>query len=193
MFRVCTLIWTISLNLFKDTLCRYVNPTNLCFEEYHQKGTNKHNDEGHRLELKDAELLFCYNYLRNNCGVPQHKNGWGSPPDSDDNSLAACIDSIMIQRNAIVRYMKSGISDLAFQHILYKLRDDIIEIEQQVIGGNEYKERVDVFLATSINQLIAANCVGKRTCSLLDDKSRIKDIVLLSYSVKSSGTNHSKV
>ena len=57
--------------------------------------------------------------------------------------------------------MKFGLSDSVFQEIWCKLRNDIIEIEQQVIGGNEYKERVDFFLAMSVNQLIAVNYVGK--------------------------------
>lgn len=168
LFRVCTLICTITSNLFKDTLCRYEKPTSLSFEEDLKNCTDTHDDEGNPLHfkmrsygLKDDELLFCYNHLRNNCGIPQHKNGWGFPPETDDHSLAACIDRIMIQRNAIADSMKFGLSDSVFQEILCKLRNDIIEIEQQVIGGNEYKERVDVFLAMSVNQLIAVNYVGK--------------------------------
>lgn len=175
MFRVCKLICTITSNLFKDTLCRYEKPTSLSFEEDLKNCTDTHDDEGHSLhlkmrsyELKDDELLFCYNHLRNNCGILQHKNGWGFPPETDDHSLAACIDRIMIQRNAIAAFKKFGLSDSVFQEILCKLRDDILEIEQQVIGGNEYKERVDVFLEMPINQLIAVNYVGKRNMFLVE-------------------------
>ena len=164
VFRVCTLIYTIASNLFSDTLCRYVKQTSLSFEH---KGLITYfgmMPEG----LKDDGLLFCYNQLRNNCGIPQHKNGWGFPPETDDHSLAACIDRIMIQRNAITDSMKFGLSESVFHQILCKLRDDILEIEQQVIGGDEYKERVDVFLAMSINQLIAVNYVGKRNMFLVE-------------------------
>lgn len=163
LFRVCTLIYTIASNLFKDTLCRYVKPTSLCFERKGDISSFGMMSWG----LEDDGLLFCYNHLRNNCGIPQHKNGWGFPPETDDHSLAACIDRIMIQRNAITDSIKCGLSDSVFHQILCKLRDDILEIEQQVIGGNEYKERVDVFLAMPINQLIAVNYVGKRNMFLV--------------------------
>ena len=169
LFRVCTLICTITSNLFKDTLCRYEKPTRLWFEDDFKFVTDTHDDEknilifkGMSYRLKEDEVLFCYNHLRNNCGIPQHKNGWGFPPETDDHSLAACIDRIMIQRNAIADSMKFGLSDSVFQKILCKLRDDIFEIEQQVIGGKEYKEKVDVFLATSVDQLFAVHYVGKR-------------------------------
>ena len=112
--------------------------------------------------LPNNRLLFCYNYLRRNCGISPHKCGWGFLPDTNDHSLAACIDRIMVQRNAIAASMKCGISDSNFHEIWRKLRDDIIEIEKQVIGGNAYVQRVHDLFSMPINQVLAVKYVGKR-------------------------------
>ena len=168
LFRVCTLIDTISSDLFRDTLFRFVNPTSLEFEgkfEFNPAGSfGKHTEvlPNSRLRSKDTEMLFCYNYLRKNCGITHHKCGWGFLPDTDDHSLAACIDRLMVQRNAIAASMKCGISESNFQEIWRKLRDDIIEIEQQVIGGNAYEQKVHDLFSMPINQIFAVKYVGKR-------------------------------
>lgn len=168
LFRVCTLIDTISSNLFRDTLFRFVNPTSLEFEgklELNPAGSFGKYAEvlpNSRLRSKGNDLLFCYNYLRKNCGITQHKSGWGFLPDTNDHSLAACIDRLMIQRNSIAASMKCGISESNFQEIWRKLRDDIIEIEQQVIGGNVYKKRVQNLFSMPINHVFAVEYVGKR-------------------------------
>ena len=123
LFRVCTLIDTISSDLFRDTLFRFVNPTSLEFEdkfEFNQaESFGKHTEvlPNSRLRSKDNELLFCYNYLRKNCGITQHKCGWGFLPESSDHSLAACIDRLMVQRNAIAASMKCGISAVSYTHL----------------------------------------------------------------------------
>ncbi|XP_078329133.1 uncharacterized protein LOC111112657 isoform X2 [Crassostrea virginica] len=165
LFRVCTLIDTISSNLFRDTLCRFVNPASLEF--------SKHIDENlpnSHPRPKDIELLFCYDYLRKNCGISPHKCGWGFLPDTNDHSLAACIDRIIVQRNAIAASMKCGISDSNFHEIWRKLRDDIIEIEKQVIGGNAYVQRVHDLFSMPINQVLAVKYVAEivHTMSIWD-------------------------
>ena len=58
--------------------------------------------------------------------------------------------------------MKCGISDSNFHEIWRKLRDDIIEIEKQVIGGNAYVQRVHDLFSMPINQVLAVKYVGKR-------------------------------
>ena len=168
LLRVCTLFDTISSDLFRDTLFRFVNPTSLEFEgrlELNPAGSFGKYAEvlpNSRLRSKDTDLLFWYNYLRKNCGISQHKCGWGFLPDTNDQSLAACIDRLMVQRNSIAASMKCGISESNFQEIWRKLRDDIIEIEQQVIGGNAYEQRVHDLFSMPVNQLYAVKYVGKR-------------------------------
>ena len=58
--------------------------------------------------------------------------------------------------------MKYGTSESNFKDILRTLRDDIIEIEQQVIGGNTYEQRIDNLFSMPINQVFAVKYVGKR-------------------------------
>lgn len=150
LFRVCALIDTISSDLFRDTLFRFVNPASLEFGNHIAE------------VLPNNRLLFWYNYLRRNCGISPHKRGWGFLPDTNEHSLAACIDRLMIQRNEILASMKCGISESDFQEIWPKLRDDIIEIEQQVIGGNAYEQRVHDLFSMPINKMFAVKYVGKR-------------------------------
>jgi hypothetical protein len=42
-----------------------------------------------------ADLGVLYILLKNICGIPAHKTGWGHPPHGADISLAASIDRIM--------------------------------------------------------------------------------------------------
>ena len=167
LYRVLTLIDTIPSNLFRDALRRFVNPKILEFEyRFNLFGlSGKHmtlSIPTRHLKSEDDALLFYYNYLRENCGISQHKSGWGFLPDTNDHSLAACIDRLMLQRNAIALSMKYGISESNFEDILRTLRDDIIEIEQQVIGGNTYKQRIDNLFSMPINQEFAVKYFGKR-------------------------------
>ena len=162
VFRVSTLICTISYNLFRDTLCHFVNPESLHFNEDTKRAVKDVRIISRQpWSSEDIGLLFCYNLLRNNCGISQHKNGWGFRPEIDDDSLAACIDRIMIQRNEIICSTKSGLSESAFREIWCRCRDDIIKIEQHVIGGKVYEQRVDDLLSMPIQQQIALNYVGK--------------------------------
>lgn len=170
LFRAGMLISTISLYLFRDIVCRFVNPNSLHFEKDlmltpltdEDEFKEPRNFSGSDWSSTDNDLLFCYNLLRNNCGIIQHKNGWGFLPDINDHTLAACIDRIMIQRNVIASHMKSGLSEISFKEICQKLRQDIKNIEQQVIGGYLYEHLVDDFLSMTFNQLIAVEYVGKR-------------------------------
>lgn len=170
LFRAGMLISTISLNLFRDIVCRFVNPKSLHSEKdsiltpqtEEEEIKESPNFAGIDWSSTENDLLFCYNLLRNNCGIIQHKNGWGFLPDINDHTLAACIDRIMIQRNVIASHMKSSLSETFFKEICQKLRQDIINIEQVVIGGYLYAHLVDDVLSMTINQLIAVEYVGKR-------------------------------
>ena len=163
MFRVCSLIFTISFNLFRDTLCHFVNPKRLQFDEDDNLALEALQTSSRNLwRSKDSGLVFYYNLLRKNCGISEHKNGWGFLPDVKDNSLAACIDRIMFQRNTVVHCLKSGLSESTFHEICSKLQDYITDMEQQVIGGQVYKQRVDELLSMPINQIISVKYVGKR-------------------------------
>ena len=94
---------------------------------------------------------LLYGLLQKWCNISQHKNGWGNIPDNDDNCLAACIDRIMIQGRIITDSKKVGISDSSFQEIWETLRNDILEIERQVIGGHVYEEKIDDLFGMDIS------------------------------------------
>ena len=47
----------------------------------------------------DFDLSLLYVLVRNLTGIPDHKAGWGNPPDINDNSTAANIERIRILRN----------------------------------------------------------------------------------------------
>nr|XP_022306055.1 uncharacterized protein LOC111112657 isoform X3 [Crassostrea virginica] len=182
LYRVLTLIDTIPSNLFKDTIRRFVNPTSLEFERrigiFGLVGIHMAQAfPTSRLESEEINLLFCYNFLRKNCGISQHKRGWGFLPDTNDHSLAACIDRLMLQRKAIAATMKYGTSESNFKDILRTLRDDIIEIEQQVIGGNTYEQRIDNLFSMPINQVFAVKYVVEQGSDKLSCMTHLERIM----------------
>ena len=96
-----------------------------------------------------GELEFLYTLLREMCNISPHKNGWGNPPESKDNCAAACIERIKI-KNEEMTSQTAGFSTPMFQDNWNNLRNDIIEIEQQILEGHLYKQRTDNLFSTDI-------------------------------------------
>ena len=127
--------------MFIDILSHFVNPTNLNLEI--ERHTFKLPSESDR---KD-DLNFCYDLLRKTCNMSPHKNGWGNPPNSKDNCAAACIDRIKSKSDEIWSH-ECGLLRSNFQDILRNLRNDIVEVERQVLGGQLYEGRIDDLITT---------------------------------------------
>ncbi|XP_055999929.1 uncharacterized protein LOC125676249 isoform X3 [Ostrea edulis] len=162
--RLCQLIMTICSDLFRDILSRYIKPAGLRLELdnnrtklerimnaqqkeqiYPPSGTTT-------LTSKDLDISVLYILLRNICKIPKHQNGWGNPPLDTDTRLAACIERIRIQRNLISAHSTIGeIEDTVFQDHWDKLKNSILEIEKQLIGGDMYARGVDELLSCDLN------------------------------------------
>ncbi|XP_033739875.1 uncharacterized protein LOC117327137 isoform X2 [Pecten maximus] len=83
--------------------------------------------------LEDLDLGLLYSLILNLQGinVPPHTKGWGRTPDNTDQSLAANIERLRIQRNEAYGHLPSAsLSDTDFRRILGIIRLCISEIEQ---------------------------------------------------------------
>lgn len=156
--RLCQLIVTICSDLFRDILSHYIPPANLRKEL--DKNKNKldkvksintqqkrllYPDPGKASPMaKDLDFSVLYVLICNICSIKPHKNGWGDNPENGDNSIAACIDRIRLQRNLISGHSKTGSMDNASFHSTWTvLENSIIEIEKQLTGGDMFKRAVN--------------------------------------------------
>ena len=135
------LINMICTELFRDVLSHFVNPANLNLEIESQKSKIKSSHD------RQSYLNFFYDLLRKVCNISPHKNGSGNPPNSKDNSIAACIDRIKFKSDEIWSH-KGGLLRSNFQDILRNLRHDIVECERQVLGGQLYERRIDDLISS---------------------------------------------
>nr|XP_022306057.1 uncharacterized protein LOC111112658 isoform X2 [Crassostrea virginica] len=135
------LIIKLCTEMFIDILSHFVNLTNLNLENERQ--TFKLTSESDR----KGDLNFFYDLLRKTCNMSPHKNGWGNSPNSKDNCVAACIDRIKSKSDEIWSH-KGGLLRSNFQDILRNLRNDIVEVERQILGGQLYERRIDDLIST---------------------------------------------
>ena len=142
------LIIILCTELFKDILSHFVNPANLGLEIESQ--TSKRIPELISVSDRQSDLNFFCGLLRDTCNISPHKNGWGNPPDSKDNCVAACIDRIKFKSDEIWS-RKGGFSSLKFPNILRNLRNDILEIERQVLDGQLYERRIEDLLSKDVS------------------------------------------
>lgn len=157
------LINMICTELFRDILTHFVSPANLNFE------IEKQNSKLEPLSDLHRDLNFFYALMRDMCNISPHNNGWGNPPDSKDKCAAACIDRIKLKLDEI-RSPEGSFSISKFQDVLRKLRNDIAELERQILDGHLYEERVDnLFSIDTVNDWAGALRIGKEH-SLLSGK-----------------------
>ena len=162
--RLCQLIITVCSDLFRDILSHHIKPKNLRRELDNNKNTLLRilnipdhkkllfpQSGGQSLSAKDMDLTLLYFLLRNICGIPKHQNGWGNTPKIGDITLAACIERIREQKNAIASHSNIGeIDDIRFQDIWMKLQTDIVNIEKEVIGGDMHERAVKMLLSCDL-------------------------------------------
>ena len=162
--RLCQLIMTVCSDLFRDILSHHIQPANLRRELDNNKNALLRalkipdhktllfrQSGGQSLSAKDMDLTLLYTLLRNICGIPPHQKGWGKTPNTGDITLAACIERIREQKNAIASHSNIGeIDDIRFQDIWMKLQTDIVNIEKELIGGNMYERAVKVLFSCEL-------------------------------------------
>lgn len=154
--RICQLITLVCGDLFRDILSRYIKPTNLRSEldtnrPKLEKELNKQQKNliypatgNTLLTAQTFDVSIIYIILRNICNIPSHRNGWGNPPAKRDNSIAAGIEIIQLERNLISAHSTNGMmEDLKFEKHWKELRDAIVQIETQLTGSDLYKRGVD--------------------------------------------------
>lgn len=162
--RLCLLITTICSDLLRDILSRYIKPADLQ-SELNKNRTKLENimnaqqkeeiydKTGARLSTaKSLDISVLYILLRNICNIPKHVNGWGKTPQIGDNSIAACIERIRIYRNSISAHTSNGrIEEMEFKDYWSELQKAVIQIENQMIGGDLYERGVKFLYSCNID------------------------------------------
>ena len=162
--RLCQLIMTVCSDLFRDILSHHIQPANLRRELDKNKNALLRvlripdhkkllfpQSGAQSLSAKDMDLTLLYTLLRNICGIPKHQNGWGNTPKIGDISLAACIERIREEKNAIASHSNIGeLDDNRFQDIWMKLQTDIVNIEKELIGGDMYERAAKVLFSCEL-------------------------------------------
>ena len=172
--RLCQLIMTVCSDLFRDILSHHIQPANLRGKLDKNKDAllkalkfSEHKkllfpqSGGQSLSAKDMDLTILYVLLRNICGISSHRNGWGKTPNTGDITLAACIERIREQKNAIASHSNIGeIDDNRFQDIWMKLQTDIVNIQKELNGGDMYERAVKVLFSCELTPKKARESAG---------------------------------
>lgn len=173
--RLCRLITELCRDLLRIVLCHYIRPPDLRTELDNNRTRLIRilNAKAKKqiypatgnptLPVKDFDISTLYILLRNICNLPQHQNGWGNEPTRGDNSIAACIERIRCQRNEYV-HSTGTVEDTNFQNSWSELRDAIVEIERQLIGGDLFQKSTEFLLNCDI-------CIVQRGMTQMEDKS----------------------
>lgn len=154
--RLCQLMMTVCVDLFRDILDYYIKPAELQNEmrqnfNYFSTMTNKAQSAVLRSFLKtetgvfsskSLDLSLLYIVIRSICYIPQPTNGWGTSPETDDRSLAANMERIRIDGIKIIDHSEE-INETDFQDIWTSLRTNIEEIQQMVFKKDTYANAVD--------------------------------------------------
>lgn len=162
--RLCRLILTICTDILRDVLSRYIKPADLRSEldknrrrlekimNTEQKKLIYPANGNKALAAKHLDISVMYKVLRNICNIPKHRNGWGNPPKTGDNNMAACIERIRIQRNEVLAHNANGVIEKTeFKNRWTELQEAVLEIERQVTGGDLYERGVEYLLRCDLN------------------------------------------
>ena len=151
--RLCQLMMTVCVDLFRNVLDFYIEPAELLreirenFENVKNIINDQQNDllsivfESGILSSKMLDLSLLYIVIRSTCNIPEPRNGWGRCPETDDRSLAANIERIRIYGIKVLNESED-IIDTDFNDIWHNLRRNIVET-QICIKIDTYAEAVD--------------------------------------------------
>lgn len=161
--RLCQLMMTVCVDLFRDVFDYFIKPAELQMEirehfEYlstmidYQQICLLHgflDFENGTLSSKIFDLPLLYILIRSICFIPPPTNGWGTCPEIDDRSLAANIERIRIYGIEILFYSEKTI-ETDFLHIWLNLLTDIDEIQKIIFKKNTYAKTVDELFSLEV-------------------------------------------
>lgn len=157
--RICQLMMTVCVDLFRDILDYYIQPQELQSEIYeiYEYLKSIMNREQYTLlyryvdrrkntpPLVTKDLSLLYIMIRFTCNTPQPEMGWGCRPKRDDESLAGYVERIRVIGVEILDQSNKAeeIHDPEFKDILKNLRSIIQEIQTMVLKKDRYTQAVD--------------------------------------------------
>lgn len=98
-------------------------------------------------DLSDMDISLLCIILRKLNTICEHKNGWGKVPEEDDRNISANIDRIRIAKNMIVSHPSiCSMESAEFNKSWEAIRQCCVDL-----GGDEYKEKVDMLLTSSLD------------------------------------------
>ena len=163
---LCQLMMTVCADLFRDVLDYYIQPAELKTELFgicrylrsimneEQWAILKRYRElgGNAIPLSTKDLSLLYILIRFICNIPPPQTGWGCRPESEDKSLAGCIERIRILGKTILDHSEESKETLEsdFKDILKNLRTNITEIQKMVFKKDSYAQAVDELFSLDI-------------------------------------------
>lgn len=166
--RLCQLLTTVCVDIFRDVLSRYIEPADLRSEvdrnraklerilNASQKKVLYSVERKTPLSFTDLDFSLIYILLRNLSSL-SHSSGWGNVPQKGDKSIGACIERIRFHRNILIAHTINGqVKDEEFHYYCADIREAVSEIEKQLIGGNVYQREVEYVLTTVFSTISPA-------------------------------------
>lgn len=164
-FRLCRLITTICTDILRAALNFHIQPADLRSKldrERQRLGTIANVQQmellfpanRNTLTANDLDISVLYILLRYICDINRHRKGWGHQPEPGDNSIAACIERIRIQKNKVLTSSTNvEIQDADFQNRWAELRSAVVELEKHLSGRDVYARSVDDLLQRDLNSV----------------------------------------
>lgn len=168
--RLCQLFVTICGELLREVIRLRINDLRLKLDEYEkvlkhictasQRKILYPNSEDKQTDLKDMDVSLLYILLRNICGIPAPKNGWGDKQEKSDLSIGACIDRIRVKRSVLFAHAYIGTIDTdSFEHNWDYLKKNIVEIATECNSVETYEEKVDELYDCTLNSSETKTCL----------------------------------
>lgn len=143
----------ICTELFREVLSYYIKPSDERLEAHEHIGRLNKVIYGLKrrilspmkkeipLSLTDIEFDMLFKILRKISRIP-FSSAWGKDPQKGDRSIGACIKRIQFLRNMLA-HTNGTVDDDEFEYYWAELRDAIVLIEEGLIGGDEYRRKIE--------------------------------------------------
>lgn len=151
--RLWELIMIVCTELFREVLSYYIRPSDERLEAHEHIGRLNKVLYGLQrkflspmkkqipLSLTDIEFEMLFKILRKIGRIP-FSSAWGKDPQKGDRSIGACIKRIRFLTNMLA-HTNGTVDDDEFEYYWAELRDAIVLIEEGLIGGDEYRLKIE--------------------------------------------------